>query len=50
MTEPHNGSDAASIRTRAVRDGDGYFITEHKHCKHTPVRVPATPSEGAVGR
>jgi alkylation response protein AidB-like acyl-CoA dehydrogenase len=31
MTEPHSGSDAASIRTRAVRDGDHYVIDGHKH-------------------
>ena len=30
LTEPHCGSDAASIRTRAVRDGDDYLITGEK--------------------
>ena len=31
MTETQSGSDAASIQTRAVRDGDDYIITGHKH-------------------
>lgn len=31
LTEPHSGSDAASIRTSAVRDGDTLVINGHKH-------------------
>jgi alkylation response protein AidB-like acyl-CoA dehydrogenase len=30
LTEPHTGSDAAAIRTRAVRDGDDYVLDGHK--------------------
>ncbi len=30
LTEPHTGSDAAAIRTRAVRDGDDYVLSGHK--------------------
>jgi acyl-CoA dehydrogenase len=31
ITEPGAGSDAAGIRTSAVRDGDGWRLTGHKH-------------------
>lgn len=31
MTEPQSGSDAASLQTRAVRDGDHYVISGRKH-------------------
>lgn len=30
LTEPGCGSDAAALKTRAVRDGDGWRITGHK--------------------
>ena len=30
LTEPHTGSDAAAITTRATRDGDEYVIRGHK--------------------
>jgi alkylation response protein AidB-like acyl-CoA dehydrogenase len=30
LTEPHTGSDAAAIRTRAVRDGEGWVLNGHK--------------------
>jgi acyl-CoA dehydrogenase len=31
ITEPEAGSDAAGIRTRAMKDGDGWRLDGHKH-------------------
>ena len=31
MTEPHSGSDAQSIQTQAVPDGEDFIVNGHKH-------------------
>lgn len=56
LTEPHTGSDAASIRTRAVADGDDFVITGHKtyitcaHVAHHLAVVTKTePDAGTRG-
>ncbi len=56
LTEPHVGSDAAAIRTRAVRDGDGWvlngvkqFITTGKHARVAIVFAVTDPAAGKKG-
>lgn len=56
LTEPHTGSDASSIRTRAVRDGDSYvlngakqFITSGKHADVAIVLAVTDPAAGKKG-
>ena len=39
MTEPDAGSDLRGMRTRAVRDGDGWRITGTKHFISHAARV-----------
>ncbi len=56
LTEPHVGSDAGAIRTRAVRDGDDYvlngtkqFITSGKHGDVVIVFAVTDPAAGKKG-
>jgi alkylation response protein AidB-like acyl-CoA dehydrogenase len=56
LTEPGAGSDAASIRTRAERDGDDYiingsktFITNGKLCDIVSLLAVTDPSLGTRG-
>ncbi len=56
LTEPDAGSDAASIRTRAKRDGDFYvlngakqFITSGKHAQVAIVFAVTDPDKGKAG-
>jgi butyryl-CoA dehydrogenase len=56
LTEPQAGSDAAAIRTRAVRDGEGYvlngvkqFITSGKTAQMAVVFAATDPSAGKKG-
>jgi alkylation response protein AidB-like acyl-CoA dehydrogenase len=56
LTEPHVGSDAAAIKTRAVRSGDGWvlngckqFITSGKHARIAIVFAVTDPAAGKKG-
>ncbi len=56
LTEPETGSDAAAIRTRAVRDGNHFvlngtkqFITSGKHCDIAVVFAVTDPDAGRKG-
>ncbi|HSR10443.1 MAG TPA: acyl-CoA dehydrogenase family protein, partial [Thermodesulfobacteriota bacterium] len=56
LTEPNSGSDAASIRTKAVRSGGDYlisgtkmFITNGPFCDYVIVAAYTDPSRRGVG-
>ncbi len=56
LTEPHTGSDAGAIRTRAVREGDHYvlsgtkqFITSGKNADVAIVFAVTDPAQGSRG-
>ncbi len=56
LTEPHVGSDASALRTRAVRDGDEWvidgvkqFITSGKHADVALVMAVTDPAAGKRG-
>ncbi len=56
LTEPDSGSDAASLRSRAVRDGDNYvingtkmFITNGPICDYVIVAAYTDPARRGVG-
>ena len=56
LTEPNAGSDAASLTTKAVEDGDDYIITGRKCfitfaplCKYAVIYAKTSPEKGAKG-
>ena len=56
MTEPHAGSDAAAMRTRAVRHGDSYvlngakcFITSGRSAEYAVIFAVTHPGAGKRG-
>ena len=54
LTEPHTGSDAAAIRTTAVRDGDEWVINGEKQFittgKHAKVAIVFAVTDKTAGR
>ena len=54
LTEPHTGSDAAAITTRADRDGDDYVLNGVKHYittgKHADVAIVFAVTDKAAGK
>ncbi|TWI61824.1 hypothetical protein IP91_04422 [Pseudoduganella lurida] len=54
LTEPHTGSDAAALRTTAVRDGDEYVLNGVKQFitsgKHADVAIVLAVTDKAAGK
>jgi butyryl-CoA dehydrogenase len=54
LTEPHTGSDAAVLRTTAVRDGDAYVLNGTKQFitsgKHGDVAIVMAVTDKAAGK
>jgi alkylation response protein AidB-like acyl-CoA dehydrogenase len=54
LTEPHTGSDAAAITTRAERDGDDFILNGVKHYittgKHADVAIVFAVTDKAAGK
>ncbi|MCC2960180.1 acyl-CoA dehydrogenase family protein [Massilia sp. IC2-278] len=54
LTEPHTGSDAAALRTTAMRDGDEYVINGTKQFitsgKHGDVAIVMAVTDKAAGK